>query len=1560
MTRTKRRWHRAIPHGLSWISTTALFVVSLAAGILVHLDAPVCKRLVVTVAHRVLGDLFEGTIAVDHIGKLSLFGVADVRGRVLDASGEKVLDVSGITIQVRTLRLLRSLTEKEIVVEVPYAAIGSADVNLDTDASSNPPSALRLVRAFALRHPSTEPSKPGGSGVRVDAPTVFLGQVHVHGQMLSETLGGASGPNAPPTSVDLRALTLGVHYDDASTRAELRGVDLAAHGLPKAIDPSGHVRGSFAMPSKTGQTFEASAAFDGAVARAPTKLSASIDGSRVDATLDVRDADGSAVRTLVSGVDVHEPVVLHGTVKGDLPDLSPDVHLTVGASSVDVSGTCHVAAPFRVNLTASAKAIDVRTFRASLPSSSIGLSAHADLTMANASAGLGGLEGTVSLDSTPSKMAGQTAPPIHLRGTFSGKKAQIAGRVQDARMPTTFTVDAQSTETRKGTGTTGTQGIVAKVGVSTAVPELAEVAKLVGVEAAGSAKIVANGTLRFPEQTIDATATVDGTGISYQENVVDEVHAKVRVSGPVERPVVDVETRADGIWLGTKRIPSLDVHGQIGVIGNGFVLRGGAVDLSRRGVTASVRAESVEIQGSRISVRGAEIEGLGQTIRADVRQEPRGFSAIVDAPSIDLSRVAKLTDLHDLHGGTVGLRGSVLLTKDSPEGSVHATFDNVSYANVRGGKATLDATLEGRQLSLDLDAEVDRIGRLSLHGQHLFVDGHPARLEAWRGASGRLSVNGEIDLKELLDLLPSNTLPVEASGKLSIVGTIARDDRSSPPEARVNLTTRGLSLRGRAPAATSKDKDDVDKVTVHDVPTFHVDGIDVGLDLRVDGTSGNSEVALRLTDAQTLFLAFDAKATLPYREFFEAPSSAISKLEDAPLSVRLVWPRRAISKMPTILGTRNVTGTIEADLEASGTLRRPQMNLSISARSLRDAGLRKAELVDADFTTKYDGAAADVTLDVRNRGRHWLALTSRIEADVHDWLSPRGPGQTPPWRAQGKLSLDGFDLGSVGWMADQRIRGRLSGTVSLDDLHDEAKLRAHLELQDASIGRAQYPRGNMDVDARDGALKSSMRIEQTDGFVEVAVSSGLSWGKELVPSLDPSRPVEARLSAKAFRAAAFLPFARQVLNELDGRIDADATFALDPQSKATKMGGQIRFREGVVQAVSFGDELRDASGTVTLRPDGVIVVDGVQASGAQGKVTADAQVVTRGLSFVNASANVRIAEKEALDLVLQGQPFGQFFGTAKIDVDRKTDGKKLNVAVDVPKLQIKLAQSLKVGVQELSRNENIDVGVFTDPSTFVKLRLDKEDVEPTDEATNSTTEIDVQLGQVVVSRGSQMKVTFSGHPHIVLASGNTEMTGKLELRSGNVDVQGKQFKVESGTITFQPTDPSNPIVVATAVWDAGDGTRVFADFVGPVKHGKMTLRSEPSLPPNEILALVMFGSSDGLNGGASSGAAGTTAIGAGGGLATRGLTDALDGLAGIQATARIDTSQANNPRPELEVQVSPTVSVQVAHVLGTPPITDPDLNLVTIDWRFRRNWALETTVGDKGKAMMDAVWQKRY
>jgi translocation and assembly module TamB len=271
--------------------------------------------------------------------------------------------------------------------------------------------------------------------------------------------------------------------------------------------------------------------------------------------------------------------------------------------------------------------------------------------------------------------------------------------------------------------------------------------------------------------------------------------------------------------------------------------------------------------------------------------------------------------------------------------------------------------------------------------------------------------------------------------------------------------------------------------------------------------------------------------------------------------------------------------------------------------------------------------------------------------------------------------------------------------------------------------------------------------------------------------------------------------------------------------------------------------------------------------------------------------------------------------------------------------------------------------------TFVVIPIDPAVpvVKRDDASVGGPLTIQVNLGDVQVVRGTEIKVDLTGKLS-VKAGGTTVVTGQIQLKpGGTLTEEGKTFTVESGSVTFVGDDPSNPEVVVQASWTAPEGTVVYANFVGPVKTGKVTLRSEPALPRQEIVQLLLFGSADGQSaqapaaGGTNSSA--NTEIGtaaAAGGEAAAPLNHALGQLGLGAVTTKIDTSQTN-PKPEVEVQIANALSLQIAVVLGIPPPgVNPDHTLVTLDWRFMTKWSLASTVGDAGTTIFDVLWKKRY
>src|SRR5207253_5249095 len=263
--------------------------------------------------------------------------------------------------------------------------------------------------------------------------------------------------------------------------------------------------------------------------------------------------------------------------------------------------------------------------------------------------------------------------------------------------------------------------------------------------------------------------------------------------------------------------------------------------------------------------------------------------------------------------------------------------------------------------------------------------------------------------------------------------------------------------------------------------------------------------------------------------------------------------------------------------------------------------------------------------------------------------------------------------------------------------------------------------------------------------------------------------------------------------------------------------------------------------------------------------------------------------------------------------------------VSVPTARVELpAGTRSLNVQSLGDVEGVTFGIKRGAGEFIPVSLDIAHDEPVDRvaARKAPFKIAIKLGRDVhVSRGAGLDVRLEGQPTVTMTD-ETEVTGQIRIApGGTIDVQGKQFEIQNGAITFDGADPSNPQVVLTAGWQASDGeTWIYADFVGPLKTGQVKLRSSPPKCQNEILAILLYGSSDDATNSVTGVnydlAASSPFAAVAGGAATQqlnqalgGLNRALDKMGVVQGiSTKVDTSQAT-PRPEVEVQIARDISL---------------------------------------------------
>jgi len=930
---------------------------------------------------------------------------------------------------------------------------------------------------------------------------------------------------------------------------------------------------------------------------------------------------------------------------------------------------------------------------------------------------------------------------------------------------------------------------------------------------------------------------------------------------------------------------------------------------------------------------------------------------------VDLALVARLLGIAEwCKQGRLSLDVNAAIRSRFAEGHARIDVTGATLRGVDGVAANLDVSLGDRRLTGRLHADLGDIGTVELVGENLRMDDQEGAtsLRAWQRTFGAIGLSARLDLARLGAVLPNDTLPFSAMrGRLDVEGMVRRTSMSDDaPQLTLTVKTSGLEVTGNVGAKAEGRKS----------PAWRLGGVDLGLDARVESETGFAELATRITDAKGPILALDVKtATMPYAALARKPEDARDLLSELAFEAHLVVPKRELATLPRALELPpEIEGVFEADLTAKGTLADPTLNLRASLNQVSASSARISLPLDLELVGAYAGGHADATLTAAlpHQGEVLRAVAS-VERRLTDIIWRRGD---PEWHADARVHVAGFPLGAVGLLEDRQVRGELSGDVDLKGLHQDASLALDLGVAGMQVGEVLYKEAHVHALLDGGALVADASVDHTDGSASAHAHAGAAWGAGLWPHLDANQPLDLSLMTHELRAETLLPFAHDILAELEGRINGTAHVTFDPKESEPKLDGRVTLQHGKFELSSALGEFHDAEATVVLTPDGAATLENASARGVTGKVEMSASARMNGLSLGAVRADIEIPSNAAIPVTVEGAPLGTIDGTIRIVEDPTPDGRGMKVGVDVPTLHVELPQSGSRDVQSLgeiqaariqARRGRETVPILLAPPGEPKVRA----------AGAKRIEVTLHLGNdVEVRRGTDLKVQLGGQPTITITD-TEHVSGQLRLEKGGVlAVQGKSFEIENGTITFDGDDPSNPQVVVTAVWVAPEGTRVYANYIGPLKTGKVTFRSEPPLARSDIVALLVFGttgsSSAVAQGNSTNSAAASStysSVGLAGGVAAQPINHALDQFGIHRISAKVDTSLASNPKPEVELQVAKDISLQLAYVLGTPPPgTNPDTTLLTLNWRFLKSWSLATTVGNAGTSIVDMIWQRRY
>jgi translocation and assembly module TamB len=1570
----RRRALLALAHGARSVGLVATFGSAIVAGISLHANTPAFRRVATDIGNRITGGLFEGKIVLRDVQSLSIGATSKVRVREAEITapeGHRVVLANDVEASIDLRRLLSSLAKTGSPdVELDEIRIGSSEIVLDVDPAGTP----WIARAFRSKSaPAPGTSEPPGPSLparpapepRVQIRRAWIGQARVHGSLVPPSLDG----DAADVQASLRLENKQVKITLEQGRVTLRSPKVESQRAPLV----GVARGDLGIDLATSQ-LNGSAKLDGSCGSVPVVAQAQLKGDRVEATLDVARTEPAAIATAFADVPLTKPIEIHARAAGKLPTIALSARARVGESDVAANGEIDVREGNAFKLDVDASHVDAQAFGATV---STDLSGKV-VGEGNLSGGAGPL-GTFRVSTAEGTVASEPVPAATIEGRFEAKQVTAVVRAREAG------VDANGKVTLDVPAKIATFDLQAR---SNSLRMLARAPNKVG----GAASARARGKVDLGTGTIVATTTVSADNVAVDTFSAKHLAANGVLTGELASPVLDVGFAGSDMQIKAQGkqplvYPSATGHAKIALAPTPRVIDAsldlGGLPGAPDNVTAS--AQGVHFANGVVEARGLRVTGLGAPLELDANVGNGGWHVRAKSTGVDLRRAAGVTGIKelallpedarasldvDVHQGSQGADGhlDIVVRSDKALASGSVVFE--AHAKIEGGKLVGTSKVAA-----------DGFGQVEVTRAELDM---PARLDArsLRRTTGVVELRGTLDLSQGAALFAGTNVE-RVAGLASFEARIERGDPEALPAIRGTARTQGLevALAGEVPSRT-----------------VEISGVDMLSHVAWDGRTDDAEIAILSWDGRGVLGSAGAKAKVPLAAWLSGAkkldASALAALD---VSAVADVPWREVRELPKFLQPPPLRGRVDGHFEASGTIGKPKVVVSAHARGLREdrrsrAGEASFDPLDGMLEARWDGEQAAITfaLDERQRRQrpqppragvmkqarvpaprqkttpgHLRGLVLMTDLRVSDLLHGKTPAELP-WRASAEVEVENIALGAV--PAATGMTGLLTGRARIKDLNHDPSFEAKAHVDGFGAGGATVQTVDVTAGGRDASLFAHASIVDQASQATIQLASKSLRLKGVSVSWDAVAPTRLDYAVQNGRLALLAPLVKRSISEIDGRVDGAGSITVDETSQVFEGGLALQGARLYVNAL--GEEISSLDAIAKFDRTGVFRIEDATGKIGSGEFRASANGHMKGILFMGAEATI-IATKDGIPISAEGATFADATGEVRISAKMSDDRSALLVDVNVPRADVALPDSTQ-SLQDLDPDPTVAIGVRRHNG-----QLDTTAVRTSRGGTGQqnaparaddalVTRMNVVLGDSVHLEGRGLDVALGGRTFVELAD-ELKVTGRIDLRGGTIEVHGRRFTVDRGIVTFPDGgDPGNPTIVAAAYWDSPDRTRVWVEYAGPLKGGKLTLRSEPSYSPNEILSVLLFGRPD-----PNMSAAGATAAKPGGD-ASGGATAVGTGFIAADINRALseidkdldletDTLSGNRTRTKLGKSFfDRRLKVQIGLAPGRTTYREPDTAYLFLNWQFIPKWSLVATRGDKGTSILDVLFQHRY
>ena len=1007
-------------------------------------------------------------------------------------------------------------------------------------------------------------------------------------------------------------------------------------------------------------------------------------------------------------------------------------------------------------------------------------------------------------------------------------------------------------------------------------------------------------------------------GVASADHIVEADYSLARATGPFR-----LEATGAGLTL------KAQVEGASGA-GSGAVA-------ALLGSTPKASTQIDRLADGRLLVRDLTVRGAALEIDA---KGTRGLFG-------DLAFSGKAR-MRNLGPGPKGLAPAVLADWRATQKTDAAPWLFTLHAVGQGlatGLDTADAALGDKP---DLTAD-GRLGATGLEVEHARLTGRAGALTG----VGVVALNGDLRLK--LEWLGHGDLvvgPLAASGASSASGAISGDldaprldvmasiqtlDVSDNPALRLSDVRLALSViaepRGMSGRIGLNGKDAKGPARLG--AAFRQVGDQVALsDIDLDGAGA----ALRGTAAISSGRLSQADLTLALGPgAFLASGHADGRLRIAGegdaararanlTGADLVLPDGAgairsltlsadgpLGRLPYKIEARGEASGVPGRLSGTGLMSATRDQASATfAGTARLGGTDLRTLEPAELTLRPSSSTGVLHLAV-GKGRADVTLTSAVSG------------------VKGRAVIAGLDLGFL----DADIQGRGDGVLDVSSVGGalvgsiQAKVSG-LSGRDADPGSGLA--GTLDATFGGGVIDARTALSDQKGS-RLSAEARLPVILTANPfqfAFETRRPITGHVSADGAVAPVW-DLIEGGGRSLSGHVTAEG--AISGSLADPRLTGVAALDNGDFEDAAVGLRLKGVTVRAAMKGDAIDISQFSASDGAKGAMTGDGR-----LSLLREGASGFHLGLKGFRLI--DNRLAQATATGTVNVDRAADGKvRLSGTLNVDRAQISPTPPTPSGVVPM---EVVEIHRSDAVMTLAPPPAEREPPVALD--------ISLKAPGGVFIKGRGLNLEMSLDARVTGSTASPNLGGEARVVRGDYDFAGKRFQIDDTGVVYLGSTLETVRLNITATRDDPTLTAMIR-IGGTAADPTLTLTSTPSLPQDEVLSQVLFGSSAAQL----SGLQAAQLASAVAGLAGGGGFDVVGGLRTFAHLDRlaIDSAAATGFSVSGGKYVTDRIYVQFSGGGRTGEGAQ-------VEWRLRKHLAIVSRVTSQGDHAVSIRWRKDY